>query len=101
MMTKAIAATVAVVALLAAVAPGANATNFCNGEGTVISIGGGVEGTEVAHVAVDAIMSHGYIFSIWIYAESNGQAGLQRGGFTLLGDADVCQDSPTPDTGIF
>ena len=39
---------------------------------------------------------------IWVYAESNGIADLQRGGvsFTHL-YSDNCLDSPTPDTLIF
>ncbi len=102
MMTKAVAAAVAAVGLLAAVAPGANAKDFCNGNGTVIGNGGGVGASDgLVYVAIDAVASHGYLFMVWIYTEANGQGGLQRGGVTLLGGADVCQDSATPDMGIF
>ena len=39
--------------------------------------------------------------NLWIYMESNGQGGLQRGGNTvLLNEADTCQASSNPDTAI-
>ncbi len=90
-----ILAAVAALGLVVVEAPTANATDFCNGNGTVVNVG------DQAYLAVDAVLSHGYLFSIWLYVESNGIPSLQRGGVTLLGDADICQDSPTPDTGIF
>ncbi len=95
MKTTLIAALALFATAAAVIAPSANATDFCNGNGTVVSI------ADQAYVAADAVMSHGYLFSLWIYLESNGATGLQRGGVTLLGDADICQDSATPDTGVF
>ena len=78
---------------IAALAPGgAHGTDFCNGNGTVYDVFGQV------YVAVDAVLTHGYLFSIWVYCESNGEPGLQRGGVTLFGDADLCQDSSNPDS---
>ncbi len=115
-----------------AVAPGANATDFCNGRGTIIAVGtsNGVTGGDVntreirdgideatgvplvggdglpdfegrVYLAVDAVLSHGTTFSIWLYVEENGLPGLQRGGVTTLGEADVCQDGLNPDFGVF
>ena len=40
-------------------------------------------------------------YGLWIYVESNGEAGLQRGGSNLLGEAEVCQESANPDLLIF
>ena len=41
----------------------------------------------------------------WIYLESNGQSGLQRGGSSVmgpdLGGQDPCVESSNPDTIIF
>ena len=41
----------------------------------------------------------------WIYLESNGQSGLQRGGSSVmgpdLGGQDPCVESTNPDTIIF
>lgn len=39
---------------------------------------------------------------VWLYEESNGAADLQRGGTSLLGEADPCaDDTASPDTLIF
>lgn len=38
---------------------------------------------------------------VWIYLESNGQAGLQRGGQSVIlgaADPEICFESATPDT---
>lgn len=43
--------------------------------------------------------SNGY--SMWVYEETNGERGLQRGGVTMLGSEDVCQLSENPDRGVF
>lgn len=53
------------------------------------------EGVYVAHDANGSI-------NAWIYAESNGVAGLQRGGNTVtLNEADTCQEgAANPDTAI-
>lgn len=39
---------------------------------------------------------------IWIYQETNGLSGLQRGSRNVLGDRDPCVDDPTvvPDRAI-
>lgn len=53
------------------------------------------EGVYVAHDANGSV-------NLWLYAESNGTAGLQRGGNTLLDEADTCQEgAANPDTAIF
>lgn len=54
------------------------------------------EGVYVAHDANGSV-------NAWLYAESNGTAGLQRGGTTLLlAEADSCQEgAANPDTAIF
>lgn len=75
--------------------PPVTATHFCNGNGIVLVMG------DQTYLALDEIAGPESLFSIWGYMETNGIPGLQRGGITLLGDADVCQDSPTPDTGLF
>lgn len=50
------------------------------------------------YVTVDELNSGDYLFSIWIYAESNGQTGIQR-------DDDYCYtegyDTSSSDTIIF
>jgi len=86
------------VAGLVAAAPTGSSTDYCNGNGTVIALG--PHPAQVLYVTVDPTHYYEY-YTIWIYAESNAQRDLQRGGITLLGDADVCQDSATPDQGIF
>lgn len=57
-----------------------------------------------AYVASDqrlfGIGGEGGPFSVWIYVESNGEPGLQRGGTTMLGDFDICQLSENPDQGV-
>lgn len=37
----------------------------------------------------------------WVYVESNGIPGLQRGGESLLGEGDPCADNGEPDTLVF
>lgn len=54
-----------------------------------------------AYMAVDDWPGEGYVWSLWIYAESNGEPGLQRGGESLLGDEEVCQLSANPDLAVF
>ena len=78
-------------------APAADATDFCNGVGQVLRVG--VAPTFVAYVTLDPWMN--YLIPWWVYVESNGQPDLQRGGVSPLGDADVCQDSLTPDLLVF
>jgi hypothetical protein len=47
------------------------------------------------------------IFSIWLYQETNGTAGLQRGGHSIFPDTpgtsgqDPCEQSSNPDQAIF
>lgn len=55
----------------------------------------------VAYLAIDNLPGEKYIWSWWIYAETNALPGLQRGGTTLLGDTDICQLYANHDQGIF
>lgn len=74
----------------------ANATTWCESS-LVLDLGG------AAYVAdyggVECLINCMY-WNIRVYAESNGEPGLQRGGTTLLGDVDWCQDSESPDLGV-
>lgn len=63
----------------------------------VIVVGDGGDGT--VYVDDRDVTGNG----VWIYQESNGQSGLQRGGSaggdgTYLGVVDPCAESSTPDT---
>ncbi|MHB8606563.1 MAG: hypothetical protein ACYDCK_15075 [Thermoplasmatota archaeon] len=66
---------------------------------TVVALGG------FADVATDG----GFTSDAWLYLESNGESGLQRGGLSVLDpvadpiahDEDTCQASVTPDTLVF
>lgn len=43
-----------------------------------------------------------YYFALWIYVESNGVPGLQRGGENAFGDQDTsCRPHANPDTLLF
>ena len=80
---------------ITAVAPAANATDYCNGNGQMIDLAG------VVYVTIDSFMGN-YFLSTAMFVESNGEQGLQRGGVSLLfGQPDACQDSPTPDLCIY
>ena len=93
-----VAALLGVLALLA-VAPPADATDFCVCAEAGADCGMGPPSVlDTVYVRIDAILSHGYLFSIWVYLESNGIPGLQSGGTSLLGDEDVCQTTDNPDT---
>lgn len=85
----------AAVSSLVATAPPAAAA--CSGTfyGTVVDVGG------MAYVDVREVASGGYLWSIWLYLESNGQGGLQRGGADPTGSPDTCQESSNPDTLIW
>lgn len=63
--------------------------------GTVVEVGG------AAYVDVREVAGETYLYSIWIYVESNGTPGLQRGGSDPTGAPDSCQESANPDTLIF
>ncbi len=80
---------------LAVTAPAGGASDFCHGEGAILDALG------VAYVAVDELFFGATGVRVWVYVESNGDEGLQRGGVTLLGAEDTCQDSSAPDTGVF
>lgn len=73
--------------------PGGNAAQTFCVDSDVVSLAG------VAYVAIDQIDTE--FVTLWIYAEHNGIEGLQRGGTTLLGDTDVCQDFENHDLGVF
>ena len=94
-------AAVALVAL-ALVATTANATDWCMNQGPYLRVGApGV--ADVAYVTYECTFTWcgNYLFSIWVYLESNGVPDLQRGGVTILGDTDPCQDYANHDMGVF
>lgn len=79
--------------LLTAATPLVVANHLCEG-GEVLAVG--AAGTNVAYYTTDHT-STGYEMH-FVYLESNGMSGLQRGGSDVLGDRDhACQDG-TPDT---
>lgn len=57
---------------------------------------------EVAYVAYDQppLGGQGGPWAFWLYVETNGEDGLQRGGQTLFGDWDICQLSENPDQAV-
>ena len=88
---RAAAVTAVALALTASVG---NASSIC-GYNTVVY---GTPVVDTAYVAWDCAWWTCFAFSVWPYVESNGEAGLQRGGESItFGDADICQDSPNPD----
>lgn len=93
-MRKVLAALAIAGASLGAVfAPTPASAAGCSGTlfGTVVDVGG------AAYVDIRSIATDGYLYSIWIYVEKNGQAGLQRGGSDPTGSPDTCQESANPD----
>lgn len=79
--------------LVASAMPVASA-HYCDPNATPIPLG-----NDFGYVVSDGGASHGYVASEWFYQESNGIAGLQRGGTALTnGDADPCPGSEIPDT---
>lgn len=94
---------VAIAASAFATLAGAHETAPCQGHGhgshdLEFWVGG--DGAEVIDVVGiihidDRNAIHGN--GIWIYLESNGRAGLQRGGINLLGKAETCQETASPD----
>lgn len=87
------AAALAIVGLWIAPAIGAEGVDCASYQ--LVDAGG------AAYVAIDEVAGEKYLISAWVYAESNGEPGLQRGGSTLLlGEQDICQNSSNPDTGI-
>ena len=87
------AAVVLVTALVAlgVAAPAANASDYCRGAASMVAVG-------PVYVVVDAILTHYHWARVVVYLESNGRPDLQRGGVDLIGDPDICQDDPDPDT---
>ena len=73
---------------------------------TVVAVPGGFY-LDIRELAADASADH--LYSVWVYQESNGTAGLQRGGkHAILGDAgadagfaEPCQQSARPDAYFF
>lgn len=89
----------ALVGLLVMASAG-NATDYCKGNGNIVAIGNGESPT--VYVTADALDGdHMTGPQVWGYLEANGEQGLQRGGLTMLGDPDICQDTTNPDQGIF
>ncbi|HVE93577.1 MAG TPA: hypothetical protein VNB24_01560 [Acidimicrobiales bacterium] len=92
------AATVAASALAFAPSVGAS-TGECDDGGS--GLGTGV--LDIAGIAYvdnrDYLLGNG----IWIYLESNGVGGLQRGGASLTGEGELCDDGHPagPDMLIF
>lgn len=73
------------VAPLLALAPEAIADGFSCGD--PIDVGG------VAYLVVDEVAGKNYLFSFWVFQETNGEPGLQRPRYAvnLLGDGfDPC-----------
>ena len=87
-MKKHIARALLVVALANFAGAPASADHGCNG--AVTDLGG------VAYVDDRGVDSG----DIWVYAESNGVAGLQSGGSGPLGYADECSHE-SPDTLLY
>lgn len=82
----------AAVVAFALLASTANATDWCNGNGQMIDVAG------QAYVTMDCFWQACFFITGAIYAETNMEPGLQRGGSDLtFGEADWCQDSPDPD----
>lgn len=54
-----------------------------------------IETKELYFVRGTTAEHDGYFY---VYLESNGEPGLQRGGTSLLGEEDHCQASENPDT---
>lgn len=55
-------------------------------------------GNALYYVNVREVAGDKYeVAAVWLYKETNGIPGLQRGGTSLLGDRDSCQESDDPD----
>ena len=54
-----------------------------------------------AYLVVVTVFDPQYYYYVTSYVETNGEADLQRGGTSLLGDTDVCQSSAQPDLMVF
>ena len=67
--------------------PGAHGN--CSGD--IIDIGGVAYYVITGDTPIDA----------WGYLETNGEAGLQRGGIMVHGNPDDCQESENPDFGFY
>lgn len=89
-MRRALLAGAGVALGLATLFPGAAMAEGCNGTVTQIDSPDG----STFYVDDRDITTEG----VWVYQESNGEAGLQSGGNNLIGDADTCQSEGTPDT---
>lgn len=58
-------------------------------------------GPATFYVNVREVMGEQWAWSIWLYQETNGEPGLQRGGTSPLGDTDSCQESKNPDQVLY
>ena len=75
---------------LSSLLPGAALAADCNGTVTQIDAPDG----STFYVDDRDITTGG----IWVYQESNGEAGLQSGGTNAIGDVDSCAGEGTADT---
>lgn len=83
------------VAAALALAAAANATDYCNDLPDA-------EVPNTLYVFVDCDPLHACThdaFGVWVYVESNGEPGAQRGGLCVLCNPppDTCQNSTNPD----
>ncbi len=83
------------VAILASVfVPGGASYHRNCEESFVIDVGG------IVYVVIEELLSNRPLEFI-LYVETNWNLGLQRGGESLLGARDLCQDAATPDLQVF
>lgn len=127
-MTRRMRAAVAVAGLVCAAlalplagAAGAGGADGCVGylgpndlgvTGVIVTVGTGSGDTAnngpTVYVDLRDLGSDDWLFSIWLYIESNGEDGLQRGGVNLIGDTipvlsgtETCNESLNHDTNVF
>jgi hypothetical protein len=71
----------------------------CSGYTTAVTVGGIILYYDERVKLLDTVTTQSY--STWVYVESNGKEGLQRGGYNLAGDPEWCWEPGVPDTLIF
>lgn len=85
-------------AALSTIAVAPPATAACDGmffDQMVINV------ADQAYIDVREVAGPTYLYSIWIYKESNGRQGLQRGGYDPTGSPESCMQDANPDMLIF